>query len=108
VLSAARLRRSRDIASVRERGRAVRRPSFGLRAAPSAAPLTRVMVSAPRTLGGAVMRNRARRRLREAFRRVLPGPRSLDVIVSARAPALDAPFAALVAEAASALEEAGR
>ncbi len=51
------------------------------------------------------MRNHARRRLREAFRSALRG-RALDVLVTARAAALETPFAALLAEAASALDEA--
>lgn len=51
------------------------------------------------------MRNRARRRLREAFRRALGG-RALDVLVTARAAALETPFPALLAEATSAVDEA--
>lgn len=51
------------------------------------------------------MRNRARRRLREAFRRALPPTMRFDLLVSARRPALDAPFAALLDEARSALGE---
>jgi len=105
VVRAARLRRSGDIAAVRARGRSVRRTSFTLRAVGAAEGAPRLAVSAPRTLGGAVMRNHARRRLREAFRSALRG-RALDVLVTARAAALETPFAALLAEAASALDEA--
>ena len=106
MIRAARLRRSIDIASVRARGRAVRRSAFALRALPGSATL-RLAVSAPRSIGGAVRRNRARRRLREAFR-ISHAPAPLDLLVTARPPAIDRPFAELVAEARSALEEAAR
>lgn len=60
---------------------------------------SRVAVAAGRRLGGSVVRNRARRRLREAFRRV---ERKLcgqgDLILVARHAALTGPFAAIVAE----------
>jgi ribonuclease P protein component len=106
MVHAARLRRSTDIESVRSRGRAVRRPAFALRALPGGGP-PRLAVSAPRTLGNAVRRNRARRRLREAFVLALPG-RALDVLVTARRPAVDVPFRSLVADANDALDEAVR
>jgi len=67
----------------------------------------RLAVSAPRTLGGAVDRNRARRRLRDAFRAALRDD-PLDLLVTARPPAADTPFAALVAEARAAVDEARR
>ncbi len=86
----------------------MRRPSFALRAVPAHTQVSRLAVSAPRTLGGAVMRNRARRRVREAFQHALPGTAALDLVVTARPAALGAPFPALVDEAASALAEAAR
>ena len=54
--------------------------------------------TASRRVGGAVERNRARRRLREAVRRVLPGPArpGFDYVVVARPEALSRPFAALL------------
>jgi len=51
-------------------------------------------------IGGAVVRNRARRRLREALRLMLPGPvrPGADYVVVARPPALSLPFARLQRE----------
>jgi ribonuclease P protein component len=69
----------------------------------------RLGIVASRKLGGAVVRNRAKRRLREVFRRGLspgarrPGDRTLDVVAIARRDLIDAPFAALEADFQNAL-----
>ncbi len=72
-----------------------------------AAELQRVGITAGRRLGGAVVRNRAKRRLREALRR-LEGRLSArgDVVLVARPPAGTVRFSALVSEM-EALCEAG-
>ena len=57
----------------------------------------RVTVVAGRKVGGAVQRNRAKRRLREALRATRL-PEGLDVVVVARAEAVAAPWPVLVAE----------
>lgn len=57
----------------------------------------RIGVAATRKLGGAVVRNRAKRLVRELFRRHKPST-ALDVIIVARREMLDAPFASLEAE----------
>lgn len=54
-------------------------------------------VVAGRKVGGAVRRNRAKRRLREALRQTRL-PEGLDLVVVARAEAVTAPWSALVAE----------
>lgn len=68
----------------------------------------RVAFVAGRGIGKPVRRNRARRRLREAFRQVVerltPGS---DVVVLARGPALDLTFAALTADMLRQLGESG-
>lgn len=98
MVDAARLRRTQDIASVRAAGVVRRDPHFTLRAVPTGTGSVRLAVSSTRELGGAVRRNRARRRVREALRlalREFPTAAGADVVVSARRPALDAPAATL-------------
>jgi ribonuclease P protein component len=108
-MRAARLRRSSDIAMLRAEGRSLRRPSFvaRVRRTPGAEP--RLAVTAPRNVGHSVARNRARRRVKEAFRlafaEVSTFP-AIDVLVTARAEAAKAEFMALRGDAASLLREA--
>lgn len=63
-----------------------------------------------RKIGGAVVRNRARRRLREALRLLLPGPArpGHDYVVVARPAALDCPFPTLTHELVAAFRQIGR
>ena len=76
-------------------------------AVPGAGPETRVGVTVTRQIKTSVDRNRARRRTREVARESLLGPDSplrqvgirYDVVLIARLPALDIPFADLKAEA---------
>lgn len=68
----------------------------------------RVGVTAGRRLGGAVVRNRARRRVREAFRRLERRVCARgDLVLVARPQAETVPFSRLVSEI-EALCEAGR
>ena len=106
-MNAARLRRSTDIAAARKIGRGVRNSAFVARLRPNDLTITRLAVSAPRTVGISTIRNRARRRVREAFRQAcaasdgLPGQ---DVVVTVRRDALTADFSALRAAATAALD----
>jgi ribonuclease P protein component len=98
-MHAARLRRGEDIARVRADGVASNDRLFSLRALPTTEPTVRVAVTASRAVGGAVRRNRARRRVREAVRVAL-APRPIpqvgaDVVLTVRRPALDAGSAEL-------------
>lgn len=92
-MRAERLRRTKDIRVVRERGQQQSDRHFSIRAAANDRGVVRVAVASPRSIGGAVARNRARRRVREAIRVLLrervsaPGT---DIFVVARPPALDA------------------
>ena len=64
------------------------------------APRPRLGISVPRRVGGAVVRNRVRRRLRELFRRNrdLFGGRAGSVVINARSSAAAASFAELAEE----------
>ena len=99
VMHAARLRRGEDIARVRSHGVSRNDALFSLRALPSDLPSVRVAVAASRAVGGAVERNRARRRVREALRVALgarpAGTRGADILLMVRPAALAAPAAAL-------------
>lgn len=71
--------------------------------------LIRVGLTASRKVGNAVARNRARRRLREVARRVLPerAAPGYDLVLIARTETLKRPFASLVADLETALKRLG-
>lgn len=80
-----RLRRASDIQRVRQSGRSYAHPLLVLVARRSDSPGPRLAVSAGRSVGGAVLRNRARRRLRAAVHPWLAGLRGgWDLLVIAR------------------------
>jgi ribonuclease P protein component len=82
-----RLRTWADFDAVFKRGARREGPLFLLAAAPNGRAFDRLGLAVSRRVGGAVERNRARRLLREGFRRLpLPGSAGLDVVVVARAP----------------------
>lgn len=69
---------------------------------------TRVGLSAPRSIGGAVVRNRVRRRLREIVReRLADIGAGYDLLLIARPDAANASFAELRSAWATLLERAG-
>jgi ribonuclease P protein component len=111
-MRAARLRRSGDIKTLRAEGRSLRRAAFSARLRRTDLSATRLAVIAPGNVGRAVARNRARRRVREAFRIALLGRSSnvgnvgLDILVTARPEALHSEFIALRDDAANVLSEA--
>jgi ribonuclease P protein component len=92
-MRAARLRRGEDIARVRAEGITRNDKLFSLRAVTTDLRAVRVAVASSRAVGGAVERNRARRRVREALRQAL-APRlshsGADLLVIARPAALSA------------------
>jgi ribonuclease P protein component len=118
-----RLKRRPDFLRVAARGRkqaaaglvlqAYRRPpsddASPAERATADAETVRLGFTATKKVGGAVARNRARRRLREAARLVLPqrARAGFDLVLVARQGTLDRPFAALVADLERALERTG-
>ena len=110
LLSANRLTRGRDYARVRGEGVAYRGRLCLLLVLPTAGETSRVgFIASKRGVGGAVQRNRARRRLREIVRRrwtrVPPHGYLLVFIASRRT--LDAPHQALATDVETLLAHAG-
>ena len=81
---------------------------FVLYARPNRTDRNRVGITVGKKLGGAVVRNRTRRRLREVYRLneelFLPG---YDIVVVARTKSVEAPFSALTKAYLSLAEKAG-
>jgi ribonuclease P protein component len=102
-----RLRDSGELARLFRRGLRIERPAFLLLWLP--VPGRRAAAfAASRRLGGSVWRNRARRRLREAYRhqKDLVPTAGVRLGFVARAGAVEAPFAELTREMADALRQA--
>ena len=80
-----RLTNETDFRRVRRNGQSYAHPLAVLIANPNKLDSTRFGVMAGKTLGGAVKRNRAKRRLREALRQMAPELKSgWDVVLIAR------------------------
>ena len=88
---AERLRQRREFAAVYRHGRAYRSDLFVLRALRTDEPLARFGFTASKALGGAVVRNRVKRRLREAAR-ALPVAPGWDVVLNGRRRAAEVEF----------------
>jgi ribonuclease P protein component len=105
---AERLRSRAAFERVRRSGRRVSAPEFVLyhfaREAPGSA---RIGFAVGRRVGGAVVRNRVRRLLREAIRPLIPRLAACDIVIVARPPALEAGVAELGTALADAAERAG-
>jgi ribonuclease P protein component len=113
----ARLKRRAEFLRVAGKGRRSVTPGFILQAwrRPDAAPAeaagdaARIGFTASRKVGIAVVRNRARRRLRAAVAEVMPlhAAAGHDYVLVARAGTVSRPFAALLADLERALKELG-
>lgn len=102
-----RLTRSTDFKRVRQFGKSFADPLIVLVILPNEQGKPRLAVSAGRSLGGAVERNRAKRLLREAIRpnipSIVPG---WDCLFLARRPMLEASFQELQSAVMSLLHQA--
>jgi ribonuclease P protein component len=103
-----------DFLRVAGGGRRAARPGLVVQAAPqphepNGATRIRVGFTASRKVGNAVVRNRAKRRLRAAAASVLPalGRPGTDYVLIARAGTAHRPFAELVADLEAALRRIG-
>jgi ribonuclease P protein component len=87
------LRSSQDLARLAESGRTRTHPLLVVHFVPNALDHDRFAISTSRRLGGAVQRNRVRRRVREVLRRrpEVAGD-GWDILIVARPASLEAPF----------------
>ena len=93
---AERLRRRADFAAAYQRGKAWSNELLALRVLPNGLPHSRFGFAVGKRVGKAVVRNRVKRRLREAVRAYRPAG-GCDVVVIARPAAAGAEFARLSA-----------
>lgn len=95
-----RLRRRSDFLRVQGAGRKWVSPTVIVQAGPGETPRIRFGLTATKKLGGAVVRNRIRRRLREAVRQLLKAaPQAVavhDIVLIGRAETATCPFPALL------------
>ena len=103
---AQRLRHRREFAAVYRRGRPFRGALLVLRALPNSRPESRFGFTAGQALGNAVVRNRIKRRLREAARS-LPVAAGWDLVINSRRGAAEANYWQLRADLEGLLARAG-
>jgi len=101
-----RLRKRKDFAAAYRKGRIHGNRLLVIRTRPNGGDVTRWGFVVGKAVGNAVTRNRVKRRLREAARR-LPAAAGYDVVVGVRAHAAEAPFADLQRSLETLVERAG-
>ncbi|MGH9312971.1 MAG: ribonuclease P protein component [Vicinamibacterales bacterium] len=102
-----RIRRRVDYLRIQKKGARTHGRFLTLIALPNGTEKARLGVSASRRLGGAVLRNRAKRLIRELFRRNKPAA-GFDLVVIPKPELLEAPLAALEEDFRSALQRHAR
>jgi len=104
-----RLHSRAEFDAVQDGGRRVSAKYLTMIGRPNGRACDRLGIIASRRVGGAVVRNRAKRRLRELFRRESParaveeGRRAMDVVIIARTALAVAPFAEIATDFQEAL-----
>lgn len=103
-----RLRHPKDFAAVRERGKHWRNHLVSINVLPNGLPHSRFGFVVSRSIGTAVRRNRAKRRLRAALRSWLPAIQGgYDVVVIAHGAIATAPYGEIEAALGRLLRRAG-
>jgi ribonuclease P protein component len=101
------VRRRPEFQRIYELGERVRARLMTVMVLANDRPVSRLGIAATRKLGGAVVRNRAKRLVREVFRRANV-PVGLDIVVIPRPEMLDAEYRVIEAEFGYVLRRAGR
>ena len=92
------IKENRTFRRIYNKGRSAVTPFLVLYCRPNGRPCNRLGVTVSTKLGGAVVRNRARRRLREVYRLAQPNMRQgYDIILVARSRAVNGPYDRLTA-----------
>ena len=104
-----RLKQRRDFQRVAGKGARAARPGLVLQALPAPGQGLRVGFTTTKKLGNAVVRNRARRRLREAARLLLGdgAVQGFDLVLIGRDATAERPWQTLVGDLRGALRQAG-
>lgn len=98
-----RIRRRAEFQQVYERGTRIRGRFSTIFVLPTGRGVSRLGIAATRKLGGAVVRNRAKRMIREVFRRTNIA-QSFDVVVVPKRELIDASLSVLEADYRNTLE----
>ena len=106
---AVRLKKRREFLRAAARGKRAARPGLVLQAAPGEPGLVRFGFTVTKKVGNAVVRNRTRRRLKEAARLALPGlgADGWDLVLIGRDGTRARRFTALIEDLRGALKQAG-
>ncbi len=100
-----RLRRSTEVSAVYRKGRPVHGALLSVRVLRTSSEHSRFAFAVGKKVGGAVVRNRVKRRLRAAITALRP-PGGWDVVVIARAPAAETDYHGLMQAIAGLLTRA--